>query len=89
MSKLKVMDFFAKWCGSCKIIEPIFDEVTLELKEVDFLKVDIDDNYELAAKYGIKAIPTIIFERDDKVIHRKMGSITKPQLIELIKEHSC
>lgn len=88
MSKLKVMDFFAEWCGSCKTIGPIFDEVTLELKEVVFQKVDIDTNYEMAAKYGIKAIPTIIFERDGKVVHRKMGSVTKPQLIELIKEHS-
>jgi thioredoxin 1 len=87
MSKLKVMDFFAEWCSSCKSIGPIFDEVTAEIGDVDFQKVDIDTNYELAAKYGIKAIPTIIFELEGKVVHRKMGSITKPQLIELIQEH--
>ena len=87
MSKLKVMKFYADWCGPCKTLTPIFDEVSSEVENVDFQSINVDEDSETAARYGIKAIPTIVFEKDDKVVQKKMGILSKKQIVEFINEN--
>jgi thioredoxin 1 len=87
MSKLKVMKFYADWCGPCKTLTPIFDEVSSEVENVDFQSINVDVDSETAARYGIKAIPTIVFEKDDKVVQKKMGILSKKQIVEFINEN--
>jgi len=87
MSKLKVMKFYADWCGPCKTLTPIFDEVSSEVENVDFQSINVDTDSETAARYGIKAIPTIVFEKDDKVVQKKMGILSKKQIVEFINEN--
>ena len=72
MSKLKVMDFYADWCQPCKQFAPVFESVAVENSEVEFQKINVDSDPESSSKYGIRSIPTIIFERDGEILMRKL-----------------
>lgn len=72
--KLIVIDFFATWCGPCKMIAPQYEELSKEKTSVVFLKVDVDDNEEIAAKYGIQSMPTFIFIKNNEVVHQFAGA---------------
>ena len=81
-----VVDFWAVWCGPCKIMEPIFDEVAEELKgKVKFGKVNVDENSEIAQKFEVMSIPTLIIFKEGKQIDRVIGVIEKEDLIDKIK----
>jgi thioredoxin 1 len=86
MSKLKVMDFFADWCGPCKQFGPIFESVAAENSEVEFQKINVDSDSEASMKYGIRSIPTIIFEKDGEILMRKTGSLSKTELTRIVSE---
>jgi thioredoxin len=87
MSKLNVLYFSAPWCGPCKIFGPAFDETVAEFDDIDVNKINIDDEVDLALKYQIMSIPTVILEKDDMEIFRTKAVMPKSHLKDLIQMH--
>eukprot|EP00546_Thalassionema_frauenfeldii_P006797 CAMPEP_0178918192 /NCGR_PEP_ID=MMETSP0786-20121207/13688_1 /TAXON_ID=186022 /ORGANISM="Thalassionema frauenfeldii, Strain CCMP 1798" /LENGTH=152 /DNA_ID=CAMNT_0020591871 /DNA_START=27 /DNA_END=485 /DNA_ORIENTATION=+ len=71
---LVVVDYWASWCGPCKMIAPLFAELSEEIEGVTFVKVDVDENPDTAAKYQVSAMPTFIFIKGGEVVDRLMGA---------------
>lgn len=93
MSKLKVMDFYAEWCGPCKTLAPIIKDLMDEYGDgektgVLIEKINVDENRELAEKYSIRSIPTIVFEKDDEVLERVTGLQSKAVLVAKIDNYT-
>ncbi|MBI2326848.1 thioredoxin [Candidatus Curtissbacteria bacterium] len=85
---LKLLDFWAEWCAPCKFMEPIMDELEKELTgKVQIEKINVDENQELTAKYGVMSIPTYIIIKDDKELERIIGATSKENLINIISKH--
>ena len=83
--KKVLVDFYATWCGPCKMLSPIIDEVANENNEVLFARVDVDKCEILSSKYKIEAMPTLIVFENGKEIERSVGLIDKESVVELIK----
>ncbi|MDC3091559.1 thioredoxin [Rickettsiales bacterium] len=84
-----IVDFWAEWCGPCKMIAPILDEISLELKDKLLVtKVNLDDNQELALKYSIRSIPSILLFEDGKLVDIKVGLSSKTDLLSWIGSKS-
>jgi len=81
-----VLDFWASWCGPCKMMDPIFREVASERPDVVFGKVNVDQEPKLAQKYEIRAIPTLVVLVDGKVVKTGVGVMKKEALLELVDE---
>ncbi|MBN2109993.1 MAG: thioredoxin family protein [Methanosarcinaceae archaeon] len=87
MSKPELLDFSAAWCGPCKMQKPFIDKVKAEFGDrVDVKVIDVDQNMEMAAKYAIQAIPTLIILNDGQVFRRFTGVTTAGVLIEELKK---
>jgi thioredoxin 1 len=71
---LVFVDFYADWCGPCKMTSSIIEELANEIKEVKFVKVNVDENPDLASQYNIFSIPTFLIFKDGKVIHQFVGA---------------
>jgi len=80
-----LVDFFAEWCGPCKIVSPILDEISKEYPTVKFVKVNVDDSPDLATQYSVFSIPTFIFFIDGKPVHQLSGALGKEQFREQIR----
>lgn len=84
-----LVDFFADWCGPCKMLGPILKDVKSELgDQVKIVKIDVDRNQELSAKYQVRGVPTMILFKNGKQLWRQSGVLQKHQLTEVIKSHS-
>lgn len=83
--ELKILDFKSNWCQPCKRLSPILDEIEKETG-VYILKIDVDDNEEMVISYGIKSIPTLIFIKDDVVVDRISGTVSKDTILKKINE---
>ncbi len=82
MTKVVLMDFFAEWCGPCKMQDPIIEELKKKFQDkIEFKKVDVDTNFELASKYTIHAVPTLILEKDGTLFKRYVG-VTRAVVLE-------
>ena len=68
-----VIDFYATWCGPCKLLAPIFEDVAKEKTNVTFVKVDVDEALELAELFGISSIPTVVYIKNQKMVLRELG----------------
>jgi thioredoxin 1 len=83
-----LVDFWAEWCGPCKMIAPLLDELAEEkLGKLKVGKVNVDDNQELAAKYGIRAIPTLLLFKDGTVKEQMVGAVGKKDLEKKVAAH--
>lgn len=80
-----LVDFWAEWCGPCRMIAPILEEISNEIKEVTIAKLDVDKNLETSAKYGIRSIPTMIIFKDGKVVDGITGAVPKQVLVNKLK----
>ena len=75
---IKVLDFYADWCGPCKMMDPIIAEVETELKgKLSIEKINVDEKTEIAQKYGVMSIPTYVIVKDEKEIGRMIGYVPK------------
>ncbi|MBE7055347.1 MAG: thioredoxin [Ruminococcaceae bacterium] len=79
-----LVDFWAGWCGPCKSISPIIDEIAAENSEIKVCKVNIDEEQELASKFHIMSIPTILVIKGGKVVNKSVGIKPKNQILELL-----
>lgn len=81
-----VLDFYATWCGPCKKIAPIIEELAAEFDgKIAVGKCDVDENDEIAAQYGIRNIPTVLFIKDGQVVDKHVGAAPKSLFDEKIK----
>jgi thioredoxin 1 len=86
--KLTIVDFWAEWCGPCKMLAPLLDEVAREVPDkVKIVKVNIEEEQQLAQKFGISSIPTLLFFKDGKVLEQVVGMSPKKVLLEKINAH--
>lgn len=83
-----LVDFWAEWCGPCKMIAPVLDEVSTEYAgKVKIAKLNIDNNAGTPAKYGVRGIPTLILFKSGQVQATKVGALTKSQLTAFLDTH--
>ena len=83
-----LVDFWAEWCGPCKMIAPILDEVAKEYEgKLTIAKLNIDDNNETPVKYGVRGIPTLILFKNGESVATKVGALTKTQLVAFLEEN--
>ncbi len=82
-----IIDFWAEWCGPCRILSPIVAELAKEIPTVQFKKINVDENPAVAQSLGITAIPTLVIYKDGKPIDRVIGLMPKEQLRKIIQSH--
>lgn len=83
-----LVDFWAEWCGPCKMLAPILDDVATEFADrVKFVKVNVDDNSETPAKYGVRGIPSLMLFKGGDMVANKVGALTKSQLVAFLEEN--
>ncbi len=82
-----IVDFWAPWCGPCKMVAPILDKLAKELAgKAIVAKVNTDEHSEWAMKFGVQGIPTMLFIHNGKVVHRQVGALPEPMLREIVSE---
>ena len=80
-----LIDFYADWCGPCKMLSPIIDEIAEENSDIKVVKVNVDDSQDLAMKYQVMSIPTLVVIKNGEEVNRSVGLIDKSQVANLIK----
>jgi thioredoxin 1 len=87
---LTVVDFWATWCGPCRMIAPILDQLAVEYDgQVKVAKLDVDSNIKTASRFNVRSIPTILFFKDGKLVDQVVGAVPKPQLEAKFKQHAA
>lgn len=80
-----LVDFYADWCGPCKMLSPIVEEVAKEIDSVKVCRINIDENEDLAVEYGIMSIPTLVVIKNGKETNRTVGVVGKDDILEMVK----
>ena len=83
--KTVLLDFYADWCGPCRMVAPILDEIAAEYPQYLIAKVNVDDEPALAQEYGVSSIPTLVVMKDGKVINQSTGARPKGQILALLE----
>ena len=79
-----LVDFYAVWCGPCKMIAPILEEIAQEREDIKVCKINVDEEQELAAKYQVMSIPSLFVIKNGQVTNQALGARPKPQILELL-----
>ena len=82
--KIIVVDFFATWCGPCKMLGPVVEQAAGEMSDVQFYKVDIDEEMELAQRYQIMSVPTLLFFKNGEPVKKSVGAVSLQELKSMI-----
>jgi len=80
-----LVDFYAAWCGPCKMLSPVVDQIASESTELKVVKVNIDNDPELASKFGVMSVPTLFAIKDGKVVNQSLGVVPKQAILDLFK----
>ena len=80
-----VVDLFATWCGPCKMLSPILDEISEEITSTKFYKIDVDDNQDVAREYNVMSIPTVLIFENGELVNTIVGLRSREDLIEQFK----
>ena len=86
-SKPVIVDFYADWCGPCRRLAPVFEELSSEMSGVDFVKVNVEDAPDVAGRFGVRSIPTLVLFKDGSEVDRVMGLMPKDDLRKMIAGH--
>lgn len=81
---LALVDFYADWCGPCKMVAPVIQEIAVERQDIAVGKINVDESYELATKYNVSSIPTIILFNNGEEINRIVGYRPKEDILDLL-----
>ncbi|MCD7730113.1 MAG: thioredoxin [Oscillospiraceae bacterium] len=81
-----LVDFWAAWCGPCIMVSPIVDEIAEERTDIKVGKINVDEESELAVKFGIDSIPSLLVFKDGRVVNRSVGAVPKQSILKLIEE---
>ena len=79
-----LLDFWASWCGPCRMVAPIIDKLAEERLDVRFGKVNVDEQPELAAKFGVMSIPTLVVMQNGEIVNKSVGARPKEQILKLL-----
>lgn len=85
-SKPVLIDFYATWCGPCRMVSPLVDEIAEENSDYQICKVDVDEAPELAQKFGVMSIPTLVVLKGGKIVAQNVGALPKSSILDMLKQ---
>jgi thioredoxin 1 len=84
---LVLVDFWAEWCGPCKMMHPVFDRMAKKYRHIKFARVNVDQNQDISLKFGVQSIPTFIMFKDGKQVDKMIGAVGEPGIHMIAKKY--
>ena len=79
-----LLDFWASWCGPCRMVSPIVDEIAAERSDIKVCKINVDEQPELAARFGVMSIPTLVVMKSGRIVNQAVGARPKAQILAML-----